>query len=85
MTHLFLGLDPYWICREPYIPVINKPGVMKAKELGLSINSEAPVLVFPGEDEMKALALGALRVLTGEEEARTYPESIEELRVESVE
>ena len=23
MTHLFLGLDPYWICREPYIPVVN--------------------------------------------------------------
>ena len=24
MSHLFLGLDPYWICREPYIPSINK-------------------------------------------------------------
>jgi butyrate kinase len=32
----------------------------------------APVLVFPGEDEMKALALGALRVLRGEEEPRSY-------------
>jgi butyrate kinase len=32
----------------------------------------APVLVYPGEDEMLALALGALRVLRGEEEARTY-------------
>ncbi len=30
------------------------------------------VLVFPGEDEMKALALGALRVLSGEEGARDY-------------
>ena len=26
----------------------------------------APVLVFPGEDEMRALAEGVLRVLTGE-------------------
>ena len=32
----------------------------------------APVMVYPGEDEMKALALGALRVLRGEEEAKVY-------------
>lgn len=32
------------------------------------------VLVYAGEDEMKALALGGLRVLKGEEEAKTYPE-----------
>jgi butyrate kinase len=32
----------------------------------------APVLVYPGEDEMLALALGALRVLKGEETARDY-------------
>lgn len=32
----------------------------------------APVLVYPGEDEMKALAQGALRVLGGREEARQY-------------
>ncbi|MFZ5817417.1 MAG: butyrate kinase [Bacillota bacterium] len=32
----------------------------------------APVLVYPGEDEMQALAEGALRVLRGEEEARLY-------------
>ncbi len=32
----------------------------------------APVLLFPGEEEMRALALGALRVLRGEEEAREY-------------
>ena len=32
----------------------------------------APVMVYPGEDEMLALAQGALRVLRGEEEAKTY-------------
>ncbi|MCS7233935.1 MAG: butyrate kinase [Synergistetes bacterium] len=32
----------------------------------------APVLVYPGEDEMIALALGALRVLKGEEAAKIY-------------
>ncbi len=32
----------------------------------------APVLVYPGEDEMLALVQGALRVLRGEEDAKTY-------------
>ena len=48
MTHLFLGLDPFWICREPYIPVINSPDLIKAADLGLGINPESPVLIFPG-------------------------------------
>jgi butyrate kinase len=32
----------------------------------------APVKVYPGEEEMKALAMGAYRVLTGEEMAKEY-------------
>ncbi|MGI6227090.1 MAG: butyrate kinase [Peptococcales bacterium] len=32
----------------------------------------APIEVVPGEEELEALALGALRVLDGEEEARQY-------------
>ncbi len=32
----------------------------------------APVKVYPGEDEMEGLALGALRVLRGEEEEKEY-------------
>lgn len=32
----------------------------------------APVRVYPGENELEALALGALRVLRGEEKARRY-------------
>ncbi len=32
----------------------------------------APVVVFPGEDELLALAQGALRVLNGEEKAKIY-------------
>lgn len=35
----------------------------------------APVAVYPGEDEMAALAAGALRVLRGEEPAGTYEEA----------
>jgi butyrate kinase len=32
----------------------------------------APMMIYPGEDEMLAMAQGALRVLRGEEEARDY-------------
>lgn len=32
----------------------------------------APLIVLPGENELEALALGALRVLTGQEVAREY-------------
>jgi uncharacterized 2Fe-2S/4Fe-4S cluster protein (DUF4445 family) len=47
MGHLFLGLDPYWICREPYIPAVNSPGLLTAAELKLEIHPRAPVLVLP--------------------------------------
>jgi butyrate kinase len=33
----------------------------------------APVAIHPGEDELRALCEGALRVLAGEEPARAYP------------
>ncbi|NLB82794.1 MAG: butyrate kinase, partial [Synergistaceae bacterium] len=32
----------------------------------------APVKIYPGEDEMKALADGAFRILLGEEEPKVY-------------
>ena len=47
MTHFLLGLDPYGLCREPYIPVVNKPGIITAENLGLDIFPTAPVLIFP--------------------------------------
>ena len=36
------------------------------------VNFIAPITVYPGTDEMKALALGAVRVLKGEEKALKY-------------
>ncbi|NLW69484.1 MAG: butyrate kinase [Eubacteriaceae bacterium] len=36
------------------------------------VNFIAPVIVYPGEDEMTALASGCLRVIRGEEKARIY-------------
>ena len=47
MAHLFLGLDPYNICRAPYVPAANRFGMFRAKDLGLNIMPEAPVVVLP--------------------------------------
>jgi uncharacterized 2Fe-2S/4Fe-4S cluster protein (DUF4445 family) len=47
MSHLFLGLNPRWMIREPYIPVVNAPPVIKALELGIRVHPRARVLVFP--------------------------------------
>jgi butyrate kinase len=43
------------------------------KDISSYIDWIADVLVFPGENELQALAEGALRVLTNEEEAKRYP------------
>ena len=47
MTHLFMGLSPRWIIREPYIPVVNKPPIVKAATLGIRVNPLARTLIFP--------------------------------------
>jgi uncharacterized 2Fe-2S/4Fe-4S cluster protein (DUF4445 family) len=47
MTHLFMGLSPRWIIREPYIPAINAPDTVKAAALGLQVHPRARVLIFP--------------------------------------
>jgi butyrate kinase len=41
-------------------------------EIKKRISFIAPIIVYPGEDEMESLALGTLRVLTNEEQAKTY-------------
>ena len=43
-----------------------------AEEMAKRVSFIAPVVVYPGEDEMRSLALGGLRVLRGEEAAKTY-------------
>lgn len=47
MTHFLLGLPPNGLCREPYIPVVNRPGRLTARDLELKINPRAPVWVSP--------------------------------------
>jgi butyrate kinase len=46
-----------------------KPMVEVIKE---RVSFIAPIVVYPGEDELLALAQGAIRVLSGEEEAKIY-------------
>lgn len=43
------------------------------KQISSKIEWMADVLVYPGEDELQALAEGAIRVLSGEETAKNYP------------
>ena len=47
MTHFFLNLSPHWMIREPYIPVINRPGLQRADNLGIAMNPAGRVIVFP--------------------------------------
>lgn len=51
-------------------------GIANSKRLTDAITRKvqfiSQVLVFPGEDEMEALTLGALRVISGEERAKEY-------------
>lgn len=41
-------------------------------DLKIKVDWIAPVTVYPGEDELLALAQGAIRVLDGEEQAKVY-------------
>ncbi len=47
MIHLLAGLEPYYLCREPYPPVFNRPLMFRARELMLDVNPDAPVYIFP--------------------------------------
>lgn len=48
------------------------------KEISDRVNWIADVIVEPGENELRALAEGALRVLRGEEEAKHYPNPVKD-------
>jgi len=47
MIHLMFALDPYNLCREPYIPLVNAPDPCRAADIGLTIQSLAPVWIMP--------------------------------------
>lgn len=47
MGHLFLGLPPNHIIREPYIPVVNTLNTIPAQDLGIAINDTGRIFMFP--------------------------------------
>jgi len=47
MTHFLLGLDISTIPVAPWTPVVRTPGFFSAEQLGLDLNPEALVYVFP--------------------------------------
>ncbi len=56
--------------------IILTGGLVYSEDIGDYIEAHvgfiAPVIRYPGEDEMEALAAGALRVMRGEEKAKDY-------------
>jgi uncharacterized 2Fe-2S/4Fe-4S cluster protein (DUF4445 family) len=47
MAHLLLGLSPYHLCREPYIPLVNAPDPFLAAEIGLTLHPQAILWLLP--------------------------------------
>jgi uncharacterized 2Fe-2S/4Fe-4S cluster protein (DUF4445 family) len=47
MTHLFLGVTPSWLRLEPYVPAAVKFPPVRAAEIGIGINPDAPVITVP--------------------------------------
>jgi len=47
MTHLFLGIEPSFIIREPYIPAVNAPESMAADDAGIKMHPHGMVFLFP--------------------------------------
>lgn len=47
MSHFFLGLDVRNISVSPYIPAVNRALFLSAEDMGMNINKNAVVYVFP--------------------------------------
>ena len=47
MEHLFLGVDPRFLAEMPYVPAFRGPHVLTARELGLHLQGDGYVYVFP--------------------------------------
>jgi len=47
MSHFFWGLDPSFLCREPYIPAANRFPMARAAELGFTFLPNSLIYLFP--------------------------------------
>ncbi len=47
MEHLFLGIQPKYLAEMPYVPVFQRPPLVRAVELGLNIHPNGWIYCFP--------------------------------------
>lgn len=73
MAHLFLGVTPKYVRLEPYIPAATEMPPIKAVELGLHMNPDAWIYIFPSPASYVGgdIVSGALAVNIAREEKLT--------------
>lgn len=75
-TIIFLALCGVLVLFDKIDQIILTGGIAynakTQEDMKAAVEWIAPVTIYPGEDELLALAQGALRVVTGEEEAMVY-------------
>jgi len=47
MTHMLLGIDPAYMIAEPYVPVVRRALSVAAGRIGITVNPNGGVFVFP--------------------------------------
>lgn len=72
MIHLFLGIEPKFIRREPYIPAAAHFPVIKAKELGIHIHNSGSVICFPAVASYVGGDIVSGALLTGMEKQEEF-------------
>ena len=47
MTHMLLGIDPAYIIKEPYVPVVQRALSVAASRIGITCNKNCGLFAFP--------------------------------------
>ena len=47
MIHLFLGITPSNLCKTPYVPALNDPGMIEARDVNVDINKCGIIYCIP--------------------------------------
>ena len=47
MTHILMGMDPAYMIEEPYVPVVRRYLTASAQRLGITVNGNAGLFIFP--------------------------------------
>ena len=76
----FMTLDELSVGHSGVITAVGGEGVLRCRLLDMCliphtrvhVSKIAPIIRLPGEEEMRSLAEGALRVLRGQQEAGQY-------------